>query len=81
METHRSQNPLLSEYDDIVTIRKNTSVFNVDDGTVHLVYPESHPTRPLQEVRFDVAGYIVSFNLPGQGVPQRYVLRPLCLEH
>lgn len=75
MENYRSSNLLLSDFTDVQKIRKLASVLNADDGTVHLVYRDDYkgPAKPGSEIIFDVAGYLVSFNLPGQGFPQRYV--------
>lgn len=75
METYRSNNPLLSDFTEINQVKAIASVLNADDGTAHLVYRDDYqgPAKPRSEIVFDVTGYLISFNLPGQGFPQRYV--------
>lgn len=72
METYDSQNTLLSQFTELDTITSMLTVFNSEDGQSHLVYQQDHPTKAGQEVVFDLAGYLVSFNLPGQHIPDRY---------
>lgn len=74
MRSSQSSNLLLSEFDDIDKIRDIATVMNADDGTTHLVYPDDHPTHARMELMFDVAGYLISFNLPGHQVPLRCVV-------
>lgn len=74
MHAHPSSNLLLSEFDDVDKIRNIATVLNADDGTGHLVYREDYPIERCcgMELNFDVAGYLITFNLPGRFVPQRY---------
>lgn len=73
MHTHGSSNPILGDFNDIDKIRQLATMLHADDATTHLVYHDDHPTKAGTEVMFDLAGYIVALNLPGQYIPKRYV--------
>lgn len=73
LDTYGSQNPLLSQFNDLDTIGSLLTVFNSEDGQCHLVHPPDHPTKAGQEMMFDFAGYLVNFNLPGGNIPERCV--------
>lgn len=70
-ERLHSDNPLLRVYQDVDTIRSHLTVLHgTDDIVDYIVYNDDHPNSG-QEVYFDVLGYLVSFNLPGNCMSQR----------
>lgn len=67
----QSDNPLLQIYQDVDTVRSHLTVLHGTDNVVdYIVYDDDHPSRG-QEAHFDVLGYMVSFNLPGNCMSQR----------
>lgn len=67
------ENPALSTFSDLDTIRDQITVLHGTDNAIdYLVFNEEHPDSG-KEVFFDVAGYIVSFNLPGSSISKRSV--------
>lgn len=66
-----SENPLLQVYQDMDAVRSHLTVLHGTDNRVdYIVYNDDHPSGG-QEVYFDVLGYVVSFNLPGNCMSQR----------
>lgn len=67
----QSDNPLLQVYQDVDAIRSHLTVLHgTDDVVDYIVYNDDHPASG-QEAHFDVLGYVVSFNLPGNYMSQR----------
>lgn len=71
MRNQQDGNPLLATYHDFDRIRQDIRVLHGTDNEVdYLVYADNHPLAG-QEVYFDLAGYICSFNLPGNTISTR----------
>lgn len=67
----QSENPPLRMYQDVDTVRSHLTVLHGTDNTVdYIVYNDDHANSG-QEAYFDVLGYMVSFNLPGNCMSQR----------
>lgn len=74
MRRNSEGNPLLASYHDFDTIRDNIIVLHgTENERDYLVYNDQHP-KAGQEVHFDIAGYICSFNLPGNSVTTRWAM-------
>lgn len=70
-ERLHSENPPLHRYQDVDSVRSDLTVLHGTDNTIdYIVYNDDHP-HSGQEVYFDVLGYVVSFNLPGNCMSQR----------
>lgn len=80
LRQYPQENPLLCAFDDLDVVRDQLCVLHGTDNAIdYLVFNEQHPNAG-QEAFFDVAGYIVSFNLPGSSLSQRFVkaFAPIC---
>lgn len=72
MKRYPSTDPQLSDFHDIDAIRRQIVILtDPDRKTDYLVYNSEHK-RAREEVCFQTAGYIASFDLPCHGVTRRY---------